>query len=93
MATKIVKVIRVGFEKFHEDATEKLKNIDNEIEEEVALYRETIVANKKDDISRLQTIVEKCTEEKEVEEEENEEVENNEEVLQEEVYNQNEYIG
>lgn len=87
MATKIVKVVSEAYKEYYDRATERLNNINNEIEEEVALYRETVVAKKNDDIKRLEKIVEQCMEEKEVEEEENEEI-NNEEVENQEVPNE-----
>lgn len=67
MATEFIKVVKEGYEQFHAEATEKLNNIDNEIEIKVAEYRETVIAEKEDDKIRLQHIIDICTEEKEVE--------------------------
>lgn len=67
MATELIKVVKVGFEPFHAEATEKLANLDAVVEEKVAAYRETVVAEMNDDRIRLQNIIDMCTEEKEVE--------------------------
>lgn len=60
-------VVKTGYEQFHNEATVKLANIDAEIEQEVALYRESVIAKRADDRVRLQSIVDMCTEEREVE--------------------------
>ena len=67
MATEIRKVVKVGYEQFHAEATDKLANLDAVVEEKVAAYRETVIAEMNDDRVRLQNIVDMCTEEKEVE--------------------------
>ena len=67
MATEIQKVVKVGYEQFHAEATEKLANLDAVVEEKVAAYRETVIAEMNDDRIRLQNIIDMCTEEKEVE--------------------------
>lgn len=60
-------VVKTGYEQFHNEATVKLANIDAEIEQEVALYRESVIAKRADDRVRLQSIIDMCTEEHEVE--------------------------
>ena len=67
MATEIRKVVKVGYEQFHTEATDKLANLDAVVEEKVAAYRETVIAEMNDDRERLQHIVDMCTEEKEFE--------------------------
>ena len=67
MATEIRKVVKVGYEQFHAEATDKLANLDAVVEEKVAAYRETVIAEMNDDRERLQHIVDMCTEEKEFE--------------------------
>lgn len=67
MAIEIRRVVKVGFEQFHDEATSKLANLDAVVEEKVATYRETVIAEMNDDRLRLQNIVEMCTEEKEFE--------------------------
>ena len=67
MATELVKVVKVGYEQFHAEATDKLANLDAVVEEKVAAYRESVIAEMNDDRVRLQNIVDMCTEEKEVE--------------------------
>lgn len=60
-------VVKEGYEQFHTEATEKLANLDAVVEEKVAAYRETVIAEMNDDRERLQKIVDMCTEEVEVE--------------------------
>ena len=67
MAIEIRKVVKEGYEQFHAEATSKLANLDAVVEEKVAVYRETVIAEMNDDRVRLQNIVDMCTEEKEVE--------------------------
>lgn len=79
-------VVKEGYEQFHNEATIKLSNIDAEIEQEVALYRESVIAKKADDKVRLQSIIDMCTEEREVEvPDETEEVAEGEEQVAEDI--------
>lgn len=75
-------VVKTGYEQFHNEATMKLSNIDAEIEQEVALYRESVIAKKADDRVRLQNIIDMCTEEREVEVPDVEETEGEEQVAE-----------
>lgn len=75
-------VVKTGYEQFHNEATVKLANIDAEIEQEVALYRESVIAKRADDRVRLQSIVDMCTEEREVEVPDVEETEGEEQVAE-----------
>lgn len=75
-------VVKEGYEQFHNEATVKLSNIDAEIEQEVALYRESVIAKKADDRVRLQSIINMCTEEREVEVPDVEETEGEEQVAE-----------
>ena len=75
-------VVKTGYEQFHNEATVKLANIDAEIEQEVALYRESVIAKKADDKVRLQSIIDMCTEEREVEVPDVEETEGEEQVAE-----------
>lgn len=79
-------VVKEGYEQFHNEATIKLLNIDAEIEQEVALYRESVIAKRNDDRARLQNIIDMCTEEREVEvPDETEEVAEGEEQVAEDI--------
>lgn len=79
-------VVKEGYEQFHNEATVKLSNLDAEIEQEVALYRESVIAKKADDRVRLQNIIDMCTEEREVEvPDETEEVAEGEEQVAEDI--------
>lgn len=79
-------VVKEGYEQFHNEATIKLSNLDAEIEQEVALYRESVIAKKADDKVRLQNIIGMCTEEREVEvPDETEEVAEGEEQVAEDI--------
>jgi hypothetical protein len=75
-------VVKEGYEQFHNEATIKLSNLDAEIEQEVALYRESVIAKKADDRVRLQNIIGMCTEEREVEMPDVEETEGEEQVAE-----------
>lgn len=67
MATELRNVVKAGYEQFHAEATEKLNNIDADIEVKVNAYRETVIAEMSDDRVRLQNIIDMCTEVKEFE--------------------------
>lgn len=67
MATELKKVVKAGWEDIHKILTDKLENLETDIETKINEYREQLLNESIDTKTRLENMIEDCTEVVEVE--------------------------